>query len=191
VVRSPDARCESQLRIGAQLVGVAGCVLFAATFLPWTSFPAEYVDGGEGTQSFSGWDLLTDCARRSSPGQCVLRDPRPAAELVPDRVVAGDWALVLGAALVAIGVALRVMDIRVRRVGAVLATGWVAAVAALACGVATVVGFVDRPNGALGPSIEVGAAIAAASPALALVGIAVVQAGRARDRAITTDERTA
>ena len=81
-------------RKGRFLLGTIAlyCLLFVATFLPWTSFNALYVNGGEGVRSFSGWDLTTDCTTRAVPGQCVLEEHSLSPEFVPLRVVAGDWA---------------------------------------------------------------------------------------------------
>jgi hypothetical protein len=183
--RPLDLRSDSQARIGALLVVVAGCLLFAATFLPWTAFAAQYVDGGDGTRSFSGWDLITDCASRTFPGQCVFQDQQPSAEFVPERVVAGDWALVASASFVIIGVTLLAVRSRGRQSGVLIAVGWVVALAALACGIAMIVLFVDVHNAPDVRSIESGAAIAATCPVVALVGLAVAQTARARTRSVT------
>ena len=165
--------------------------MLAATFLPWTSLPAQYVDGGQGIQSFSGWDLITDCAHRSFPGQCVVEDRSPSPEFIADHVVAGDWALVTGAFLIIIGLMIVPMRSRDRWSRVLIAAGWAVALAAMACGIATLVEFIGQPNGPPGPSIEIGVWIALASPVVALVGIAVVQTTRAREVAARSEPRRA
>jgi hypothetical protein len=175
---------DSQARIGALLVVLAGCVLFAATFLPWTTFFAEYVDGSDGTRSFSGWDLITDCASRSFPGECVFEDQHSSGEFVPERVVAGDWALAAGVSFVVIGMTLLAVKSRGRLSGVLITIGWLVALAALACGIAMIVLFVDIHNGPDVRSIESGAAIAATCPVVAFVGLAVAQTARARTRSV-------
>jgi hypothetical protein len=167
-------RSDLGVRVGALLVVLSGCVLFVATFLPWTSFNALYVNGGQGVRSFSGWDLTTDCTTRAFPGQCVFEEHSLSPEFVPLRVVAGDWALLIGASLTIIG--LLVFRQRPGRLfGVLLALGWIVALAGLGCGIVTILDFIKRPNGPEGTTIEIGAAIAAVSPAVALVGMAVVQ----------------
>jgi hypothetical protein len=168
---------------GALLVVGSGCVLLAATFLPWTSLPAAYVDGGQGVRRYSGWDLITDCAHRSFPGACVVEDRSPSPEFIPDRVIAGDWALVAGSALIVIGVLIVPLRSRDRWSRVLIVSGWVVGLAALACGVVTIVEFIGQRNSASGPPIEIGAWVALVSPVVALVGLAVVQTVRAYERA--------
>jgi hypothetical protein len=114
----------------------------------------------------------------------VFEDQSPSPEFVPDHVVAGDWALVAGVSFMIIGLALVAMRSRGRQFGALIALGWLVALAALACGIAMLVAFLDQPNGPDGPSIEIGAAIAAATPVVAVLGLAVVQTACARERAV-------
>ena len=167
------------------LVVLAGCLLFVATFLPWTTFFAEYVDGRDGTRSFSGWDLITDCAHRDVPGQCVFEDPHPSGELVPERVVAGDWALVRAAFVAIGGSAPRGEEPKSMVWSSARDRVAMVALAALACGIAMIVLFVAIHNGPDVRSIGFGAAMAATCPVVAVVGLAVAQTARARTCSVT------
>jgi hypothetical protein len=99
-------------------------------------------------------------------------------EFVPDRVIAGDWALAAGVVLVAIGCLLaRARSPRV--LGWLLVCGWLVAATSSAGGVATIVALMVESNGPPRPSIEFGVFLAAASSVFAMLGVALVTAGRA------------
>src|SRR5262249_11102664 len=134
------------------------------TFLPWIAFYAQYVDRGAGFRSFSGWDLITDCASRAFPGQCVFEEHTISPEFVPRRVVAGDAALVAGASLTIIGLMILTWRPRGRGLGALIALGGAVPLAARACGFVTIIAFVAATNGPDVASIEVGAALRRCAP---------------------------
>ena len=92
--------------------------------------------------------------------------------------------MLAGASFVVLGAALLAVKSRGRLSGALIAVGWVVALASLACGIAMIVLFVDVHNAPDVRSIESGAAIAATCPVVALVGLAVAQTARARRRSV-------
>jgi hypothetical protein len=179
----PDG-ARTRFRVGAALVAAAGGVLLGSTFLPWISFFGGRVDGRSGEHSYTGWQLLADCTVRKFPGQCVLAEQGPNPDFIDDPIAAGDWALVAGTLLLAVGLVLVLSRGRGRLLTAVIGSAWVISLAALGGSIAMLFLLLNQPNGGLGgPSVEVGMMIAAVSPVIALTGLGLVQAARAWVRA--------
>lgn len=151
-------------------------MLVLASFLPWMTFDGYYVDGVQGRRTFSGPELATECTSRRFPSQCVVEDQAISSEFVPDTIVTGAWALVLGIVLVVIGVlATRAQRGRIRG-GPVVVAGWLAALSAISFAIWTLAEFTGGSNGVgSGPEFGSGVIVAAVSPALAIVGLAVLQ----------------
>ncbi len=182
-MRNPPSRT---LQIGAALVVLAGVGLLVGTFLPWTTASFEQLDGRQdtahsrGVGSFSGWDLIVDCAHREAPSVCVIEDPSTviSSEWIPTRVTSGEWSLVIGVATAGVGVALSVCA---RRRGScprgLVGVGWLVSVAGFAGTLAMFATMFDQPNGTSVMHTEGGVVLIAASATLGIVAMTVVQVG--------------
>jgi hypothetical protein len=170
------------VRVGGVLVALAGALLLGATFLPWIETPELYVDGGEGTSTFSGWELTTDCRHGEFPGRCVLEDPSISPEFVPHTVATGEWSLLLGSVLIVIGAVLFAMRTRGRAFQAVLAGAWVITALAFVGAIWTFVLLAAESNGDP-PALQVGIVVAALAPLLAVAGLTTAQVTSATARA--------
>jgi hypothetical protein len=178
-------RSSRALSIGAALVVVAGLGMLVGTFLPWATAEVRLVDGrntqpDRGVGSFSGWDLIVDCAHREVPSTCVIEEPSTviSSEREPTRVTSGVWSLVLGGGTTAVGIALFGAA---RRRGAcprcLILVGWLVAFGGLAGAIAMFLTLFDEPNGSIAMFTERGVVMTAASATLGIVAMAVVQIG--------------
>jgi len=168
------------VRIGGLLVLLAGVALFVAVFLPWTTTEASHVAAvGRGERTFSGWELATECADREL-GRCVLeeRHRNRDSAFFPDRVVTGDWALVVGVLLTAVGAAMALVRSRGRGLVGLLVAGWVLTVLALVGAIVTNYSLADSPNDER-PWGGSGLVVMSVVPFVAMVGLALATTAQA------------
>jgi hypothetical protein len=104
--RADDARESSStsppiLRlVGFGLVVVAGLLMMISAFTPWVTTGSSGIESGSqvGVVTYSGVDLLRDCARGAVLCRFAGSDVNP-----PSRILTGAWPIVLGAGLVVVG----------------------------------------------------------------------------------------
>jgi hypothetical protein len=117
--------------VGVALVAFAGCLLVAATFLPWIKADRMDVEpfgvrDALTVRVYSGWDLRTDCGNGGGALACGIGDVGAAAT--------GAWTLMGGLALLVIAglfaVAAVVSRVAVKRTIAIVGVVVVVAVAA-------------------------------------------------------------
>jgi hypothetical protein len=170
------------------LVGLAGILIVAATFLPWVAQQGVSIEesvshpfqGGTAERSFSGWELEQRCGQPDGFGSCSL----PAGSFEGRRsIFTGAWTLVVGVSFVVVAGAMSLAIIRGWRIAlrCLLVVSWLVSITAVVVGMSIWWVAADLPSSTSVPPSQPGpgGAVLRQLPEPVRYGIITVAAGAA------------